>query len=173
MGRSHLSTIFLTFIFSVLVCITNAWENGRISAQKPRLQSTKLRLSPDPDLKSEAATSEIEKAEHNDDFSSSSTYFSLQNKNRKNRGADENDRMTIDEMLDKPFFDPDSVPDDTSIFSWFANLIKQDYVTAEALYVSTFFALMVVVGQELLRMYVHGEKYIPFHRVVDHSGGLW
>mmetsp|Transcript_18619 Transcript_18619/g.38965 ORF Transcript_18619/g.38965 Transcript_18619/m.38965 type:complete len:185 (+) Transcript_18619:109-663(+) len=65
----------------------------------------------------------------------------------------------IDSFLDKPFFDPEN-PNNND--NWFANLVKNDYDTAEALYVGAFLTIMVIVSQELLRIVKYGDMYVPF-----------
>ncbi len=65
----------------------------------------------------------------------------------------------MDSFLDKPFFDPENPNNDEN---WFANLVKNDYNTAEALYVGAFLTVMVIVSQELLRMVKYGDMYVPF-----------
>lgn len=91
-----------------------------------------------------------------------------QNPNNEN---DDND--SIDEFLDTPFFDPEKVKEDDPLpVKWYANLVKNDYNTAEALYVGVIFVLMVVLSQELLRMQIYGNNYVPFQRGVQ-SGKLF
>lgn len=99
----------------------------------------------------------------------------LSQKNNSN-DPNEKDNKTMDEKIDKildtPFFDPDEILDNDANnggngrsdnpLTWFANLVKNDYETAEALYAGVFFGVMVILGQELLRMYMYGDGYIPF-----------
>lgn len=72
----------------------------------------------------------------------------------------------LDEFLDRPFFDPNAYNDvdekDTSFMAKFARLVKSDYELAETLYVSLVFVVLVIVSQELLRMQLNGDAYIPF-----------
>jgi hypothetical protein len=72
-------------------------------------------------------------------------------------------------FLDRQFFDPSQVQEDSPL-KWFANLVEQDYVTAEALYASVIGFLLVVVSQELLRFQLYGDRYVPFRKV---CGDLW
>lgn len=65
----------------------------------------------------------------------------------------------IDAFLDKQIFDPES---ESNQDNWFANLVKNDYDSAEALYVGVFVFAGVVISQELLRIVKYGESYIPF-----------
>jgi hypothetical protein len=75
----------------------------------------------------------------------------------------EEDEMTLDELLDSPFFDPDAVTkDDPAPIRWFADLVKNDYAAAETLYAGALFVALVVLSQELLRMQIYGEGYVPF-----------
>ena len=60
----------------------------------------------------------------------------------------------IDTFLDKPFFDPNSPSNDDN---WFANLVKNDYDSAEALYVGVVVIFGVIVSQELLRIVKYGD----------------
>jgi len=83
----------------------------------------------------------------------------------------------LDNFLDKPLFDPDKMLDDqtdkvkenpqssSNPLVWFANLVKNDYETAEALYAAGIISLMVVLSQELLRMAKYGDAYQPFSSV--------
>ena len=68
-------------------------------------------------------------------------------------------------FLDQQIFDPENPSNENN---WFANLIKNDYDSAEALYVGSFLIIMVILSQELLRMVKYGGGYIPF---VGGSGG--
>lgn len=65
----------------------------------------------------------------------------------------------LDSFLDKPFFDPENSNNNEN---WFANLVKNDYDAAEALYVGAFLTIMVIVSQELLRIVKYGDMYVPF-----------
>ena len=90
--------------------------------------------------------------------------------------SDDGDSLTTEErveaFLDLPVFDPD---DERNDGNWFAELVKSDYATAEALYASGFFAVMVLISQELFRWYIYGENYVPFTRGGSSGGGggLW
>jgi hypothetical protein len=110
---------------------------------------------------------------------------------QKNNADDDSDQKadskslqeSIDFFLDRPFFDPDKVLDnqtkeirerpERSInpLVWFANLVKNDYQTAEALYAAGFISIMVVIAQELLRIVKYGDAYHPFLNVS--SGSLF
>ena len=66
--------------------------------------------------------------------------------------------MDINSLLDQPFFDPDKSD------NWFANLVKSDYNTAEALYAGFIIIMGVVFSQEALRLFKYGSSgYVPFH----------
>lgn len=67
-------------------------------------------------------------------------------------------------MLDRQFFNPENVPEDSPL-RWFADLVQNDYATAEALYASFFIAGMVLIGQELVRMQFYGDQYVPFQKL--------
>ena len=84
--------------------------------------------------------------------------LSMSKADRDDNGDDEHDNV---DFLDRPFFDPANVQDG-SIFKWFADMVEQDYETAEALFASATIAVLVLVSQELLRFYVHGDHYVPF-----------
>jgi hypothetical protein len=82
-----------------------------------------------------------------------------------------NDDDSFQDKLDTLFFDPDQVLKDNEkgqvqnpISLWFANLMKDDYETAEIFFAATFLSIMVVVSQELLRMQIYGDHYIPFSK---------
>lgn len=74
----------------------------------------------------------------------------------------------IDKFLDTEFFNPQDVKNGSPL-KWFADLVKNDYATAEALYASFFIAGMVLMSQELVRMQIYGDKYVPFQRLGDGS----
>ena len=59
----------------------------------------------------------------------------------------------INSFLDTPFFDPDSPSNDNN---WFANLIRNDYESAESLYVGVIVIFGVILSQELLSIVKHG-----------------
>jgi ABC-type spermidine/putrescine transport system permease subunit II len=67
----------------------------------------------------------------------------------------------LNAFLDTEFFDPSKVKEGSPL-KWFANLVENDYATAEALYTSFFIAFMVLVTQELVRMQLYGDRYVPF-----------
>lgn len=64
-------------------------------------------------------------------------------------------------FLDKQFFVPSKV-EEGSPLKWFANLVEQDYETAEALFACTIITVLVVISQELLRMQINPGAYVPF-----------
>ncbi len=80
----------------------------------------------------------------------------------------------LDRILDTQFFDPDKLFEKESQeindnpeksmnpLVWFANLVRNDYETAEALFAAGFISFMVVISQELLRMARYGDAYQPF-----------
>jgi hypothetical protein len=76
-----------------------------------------------------------------------------------------NDDDKDENILDRTFFNPSSI-EENSPLRWFANLVQNDYETAEGLYVGIILAVLVLFSQELLRYYINGDQYIPFH-----SGG--
>mmetsp|Transcript_11347 Transcript_11347/g.33420 ORF Transcript_11347/g.33420 Transcript_11347/m.33420 type:complete len:164 (-) Transcript_11347:276-767(-) len=90
------------------------------------------------------------------------------NKGEGNDGESDLEQK-IDDFLDSSVFDPD---DEANEGNWFAQLVKNDYATAEALYAGGFFALMVFISQELFRMWLYGENYVPF-KGGSASSGVW
>ena len=79
----------------------------------------------------------------------------------------QDDDTSIDDFLDRQFFNPDEFDEnDTSLLGRFANLVKSDYALAETFYVGLIFVVMVIVSQELLRMQLYGDNYIPFTKGV-------
>jgi hypothetical protein len=83
----------------------------------------------------------------------------------------EEDNDSFQEKLDNLFFDPDQVLKDNDegqpqnpISLWFANLIKNDYELAESFFAAAFISTMVIISQELLRMQMYGDHYIPFSK---------
>lgn len=81
------------------------------------------------------------------------------NNNKNENNNDEDLSEKLNSFLDKPIFDPNNPSNEEN---WFANMVKNDYESAEALYVGAFFFVMVVVSQELLRMVKYGDLYVPF-----------
>lgn len=82
------------------------------------------------------------------------------NNPQKNQNENESVENQINTFLDKPLFDPDS---ESNRDNWFANLVKNDYDAAEALYVGIIGIAGVIVSQELLRIVKYGaENYVPF-----------
>jgi hypothetical protein len=81
----------------------------------------------------------------------------------------------LNRFLDKPLFEKqtDKVKEspESSInpLVWFANLVKNDYETAEALYAAGIISFLVVLTQELLRMVQYGDAYQPFSSVTNGS----
>jgi hypothetical protein len=106
--------------------------------------------------------------------------FDRSSKSSQLFGSNDNDpeptsfQDKLDSFLDKPLFDPDKMLADqtdeiqenpkssTNPLVWFANLVKNDYETAEALYAAGIISFMVVLAQELLRMAKYGDAYEPF-----------
>jgi hypothetical protein len=96
------------------------------------------------------------------------------NDNDNKDGDDKEDSLNLDKFLDKPFFDPDDYDENdaaSSPLGWFANLVKSDYELAETLYVGAIFVVLLIVSQELLRMQMGGENYVPFLRGGGSAGG--
>ena len=77
------------------------------------------------------------------------------------------DRQSLDDFLDTPFYDPQQVLEDensSDLSKKFANFVTGDYETAEAVLVGAYFVVLVIVTQELLRMQLYGDQYVPFSR---------
>jgi len=111
-------------------------------------------------------------------ISQSVLYFSDENKNNedKEKEKDQNNNFpsSLDDFLDKPFFDPDMYDDnDKSILGRLAQFVKSDYELAETFYVGTLFVILVIVSQELLRMQLHGDAYVAFQSATGSSGRLF
>lgn len=72
-----------------------------------------------------------------------------------------NESFDFDTFLDTPFFDPndENLP---PFLQPLANFVRQDYPTAELVMSGTFIAFMIVVSQEMVRMQLYGDRYIPF-----------
>ncbi len=76
---------------------------------------------------------------------------------------DTNEPTSFDEFLDKAFFDPDAYDDsDKTLLGRLAAFVRQDYELAETLYVGFLFVFLVIISQELLRMQLNGDHYVPF-----------
>lgn len=85
------------------------------------------------------------------------------NNNNQNDESDESVSEALNSLLDKQFFDPDRYDeDDTGPLAWFANFVKRDYEFAETVYVGVYLTVLVIVTQEVLRMQLYGDRYIPF-----------
>ena len=126
------------------------------SAFCPLQESTKIIISRRPCPRISASYTHLFKIPNQSD-----------NNNNNNNGNDENDNASIDDFLDQQFFDPDQVAEDApGPLKWFANLVKTDYNTAEVLYVGLIFVFMVILSQELLRMQIYGDNYVPFQKGV-------
>lgn len=81
---------------------------------------------------------------------------------------------SLEEFLDKPFFDPDAYDDsDKSLLGRLAAFVRQDYELAETIYVGILFVVLVIISQELLRMKLYGDYYTPFSSGSSHSGRLF
>lgn len=75
-----------------------------------------------------------------------------------------------DEFLDKPFFEPERAK--KGPLAWFANLVEDDYEAAEALFAGLYIVVLVVLTQEVLRMQLYGDAYVPF-RAGGGAGSLF
>jgi len=93
-------------------------------------------------------------------------------KNGNNEGGDDDEvDRSFDEFLDTPFYDPDRVlenEDSSETSKRIANWIKGDYETAETLIAGTFFVVLIIIAQEIVRMQMYGDSYVPFS---NHGGG--
>jgi len=88
-------------------------------------------------------------------------------KNNQQKSMNENESVEsqVNTFLDTPLFDPDLEANEDN---WFANLVKNDYDSAEALYVGIIGIVGVIVSQEMLRIVKYGaDNYVPF----GHGGG--
>ena len=72
---------------------------------------------------------------------------------------DDDENNNLDAFLDKQLFDPNAPSNDDN---WFANLVRNDYDSAEALYVGAIGLFGVILSQELLRIVKYGSAYTPF-----------
>lgn len=97
-----------------------------------------------------------------DDASDVTNSRSNENENSKHRKETKDDIIItqLTDLLDQTLFDPNS-PSNTN--NWFANIVKNDYDTAEALYAGLVITLGVIVSQEALRIVKYGDVYVPFH----------
>ena len=87
----------------------------------------------------------------------------LSNDDNEQGGRDEKETdffLSVEEFLDKPFFDPDAYnEDDDSFLGRLATFVKSDYEFAETMYVGTFGVILIIISQELLRMQLYGDQY--------------
>ena len=101
-------------------------------------------------------------------------------KNGKSNALSINDQINV--FLDTPFFYPDEIIEveeynevknqkkaNNPILLWFAQLVKNDYQTAETFYAAGFISVLVIFTQELLRMVRYGDAYIPFTKIRNGS----
>ena len=101
-------------------------------------------------------------------------------KNGKSNALSINDQINV--FLDTPFFDPDEIMEveeynedknqkkaNNPILLWFAQLVKNDYQTAETFYAAGFISVLVIFTQELLRIVRYGDDYIPFTKIRNGS----
>ena len=87
-------------------------------------------------------------------------YLKTDNDDDNNKFLDRDDRadeLDIETLLDTPIFDPEKSN------GWFADLVRNDYNTAEALYAGLIIAAGVIASQEALRFVMYGSGYVPFH----------
>ena len=106
-------------------------------------------------------------ANRNDRNHDESNHNHNHNHNQPDRDVDNKKKTkSVDDFLDTPFFDPNQVDedDDTSPMGWFAKLVKTDYELAETLYVGIILFILLVLSQEILRVYMYGDNYVPFMR---------
>lgn len=61
-------------------------------------------------------------------------------------------------FLEQAIFDPE---DPSNENNWFANLVKNDYYTAEALYAGVIVIIGVIVAQDMLRIVKYGGDSAP------------
>lgn len=90
---------------------------------------------------------------------------------QQSKSPTDNEAKDLNELLDTQFFDPSQVTDDSPL-KGFANLVEEDYPTAEALFASFFITVMVILTQEVLRMQLYGEQYVPFTKGGNGGGGF-
>ena len=84
---------------------------------------------------------------------------------RRNENLDDGEQQpsSFDDFLDQPYFDPDTIDDnDPSPIGKFAKLVKEDYELAETLFVGSYFVILIIITQELLRYTLYGDQYTPF-----------
>lgn len=109
----------------------------------------------------------MESAANSDERDGATNTIQSKNQKKKEGNGDSNNSSgskSLDELLDQSFFDPDKVTeDDPAPLRWFADLVKNDYATAETLFAGLVFVVLVVVSQELLRVQMFGlDGYVPF-----------
>jgi hypothetical protein len=128
------------FSFLCHICLNYKSIAFQLNSYQIRVQrgSTVQRLQPDPEDEIDISSTERGKGTRQED---------------ENKGNE----LDIDSLLDTPLFDPDTSD------SWFANLVKNDYNTAEGLYAGIIIAMGVILSQEALRYVKYGSAYVPFH----------
>jgi hypothetical protein len=91
-----------------------------------------------------------------------SSFLRLSGGDNNNENEDD-DFSSLDELLDRPFFDPDAYDeDDDSLLGCLANFVKSDYELAETIFAGSLFVILIIITQELLRMQLYGDSYLPF-----------
>lgn len=98
----------------------------------------------------------------------------FQSNGNNDDGEDKSFGEKFDSLLDRQFFDPDKIiqteeergdAGGSNPLLWFANLVKNDYEKAEALFATGFLSILVILTQELLRMVKYGDAYTPFTKI--------
>ena len=150
-----MEVLSIRVLLSWMLCFPTVWTCAYVSVKSSPCWTTTSRSACYTDTVAATTTSQNHRR-----FRNGVVLWTNQpnspNNNSNNNNEDEN-------FLDKPFFNPDEYDDDdTSLLGRFANLVKSDYEMAETLYVGILFVVLLVVTQELLRMQLYGDAYIPF-----------
>jgi len=100
--------------------------------------------------------------------SSSRVLLAENDSNEKKENAD-NDSLSVtepmerwNEFLDTPFFDPDDDENNPAWLQSLAEFVKNDYEPAEVVLAGSFITVMILVSQELVRIQLYGDRYVPF-----------
>ena len=167
----EVTIILLCVVGSFTATVADAFAcpaSSRILQNRaPKGGYTRSRLFND-EQRNENRQTESETAITSDDSDGTANTNSSKNQKKLEGTSDSNNsrksKKSLDELLDQSFFDPDKVTeDDPAPVRWFADLVKNDYATAETLFSGLLFVVLVVVSQELLRVQMFGlDGYVPF-----------
>ena len=158
-------------------CIDEASDHHVLSAQETRQQQPQSPTSkPPPDMtKSISIEERFNKLLDSVDEFLDTPFFDPDqylddNKINARDNNNNNNKMASDGDEEDASSDDNNNNDD-GLVTKFARLVKEDYELAETLFVGTFFVVLIIGTQELLRMQLYGDSYVPFLPHPSSAGG--